>query len=221
MNPTTPKTPTVTAADDDRENRTATEATTTPEAPEAQDRAASEPADAPDGSETADGSGPGAHAGTDADAESLDDEAAEDDPHTKESSWIGAGATAVVAAALGVVSLTGGWTSRVAAERETLLGQIHTGSGGSAAQQISEIYGDAWHTTAFVNGVFALVALLVGVFALVRPAFGAPSAHPQPGWIRAVALAGVVLGVIGVLLSVGMYFDLFVALPTVATPAAG
>ncbi|MGQ4449471.1 hypothetical protein ACN6LK_007120 [Streptomyces griseus] len=161
--------------------------------------------------------------GTDrtAEADDADDEDLEPDPFTEARRGVGAGAAAVVSAALGVVALTGAWTGRVAAERETLIGQIKTSGGGSAAQQISEIYGDAWHTTALVNGVFAVLALLVGVFVLVRPAFGIPSEKPQPGWVRAVALAGVALGALGVLISVGMYFDLFVALPTAGTPAAG
>ncbi|MFJ6614250.1 hypothetical protein ACIQPT_28655 [Streptomyces sp. NPDC091289] len=150
-----------------------------------------------------------------------EDEDLEPDPFDEARQGVGTGAAAVVSAALGVVALTGAWTGRVAAERETLIGQIQTAGGSSAAQQISEIYGDAWHTTALVNGVFAVLALLVGAFVLVRPAFGAPSAKPQPTWIRAVALAGVALGVLGVLISVGMYFDLFAALPTAGAPAAG
>lgn len=150
-----------------------------------------------------------------------DDDALEPDPFDEARHGVGAGAAAVVSAALGVVALTGAWTGRVAAERETLIGQIQTSGGGSAAQQISEIYGDAWHTTALVNGVFAVLALLVGVFVLVRPAFGVPSERPQPTWVRAVALAGVALGVLGVLISAGMYFDLFVSLPTAGAPAGG
>ncbi|MCX5428792.1 hypothetical protein OHU11_14055 [Streptomyces sp. NBC_00257] len=144
----------------------------------------------------------------DLDLDGLDDDSA------KEPSGLGAAAASVVAAGLGVVALTGSWTGKVAAERETLIGQIKTSGGGTAAQQISEIYGDAWHSTALVNGLFALLALLVGIFALVRPAFGVPSAQPQPGWVRAVATAGIALGVLGLLISVGMYFDLIVALPT-------
>ncbi|MEU8562600.1 hypothetical protein AB0C45_14060 [Streptomyces cyaneofuscatus] len=132
---------------------------------------------------------------------------------------VGAGATAVVSAALGIVALTGAWSGRVAAERETLMGQIQTAGGSSAAQQISEIYGDAWHTTALVNGVFAVLALLVGAFVLARPAFGTPATRPQPAWIRAVALAGIALGTLGVLISAGMYFDLFLSLPVAGTPA--
>ncbi|MGW1292061.1 hypothetical protein [Streptomyces sp. NPDC002533] len=153
--------------------------------------------------------------------EDLEPDPFEPDPFEAARHGVGAGAAAVVSAALGVVALTGAWTGRVAAERETLIGQIKTSGGGSAAQQISEIYGDAWHTTALVNGVFALLALLVGVVVLVRPAFGAPAGRPQPAWVRAVALAGVALGVLGMLISVGMYFDLFVSLPSAGSPAGG
>ncbi|MFB8140576.1 hypothetical protein [Streptomyces parvus] len=157
----------------------------------------------------------------DAADDGIADEDLEPDPFEEARRGVGAGAAAVVSAALGVVALTGAWTGRVAAERETLIGQIKTSGGGSAAQQISEIYGDAWHTTALVNGVFALLALLVGVVVLVRPAFGAPADRPQPAWVRAVALAGVALGVLGVLISAGMYLDLFVSLPSAGTPAGG
>ncbi|MFF8504844.1 hypothetical protein ACF07L_29915 [Streptomyces anulatus] len=165
------------------------------------------------------GSAPDDLAGQADDADDAED--LEPDPFEEARHGVGAGAAAVVSAALGVVALTGAWTGRVAAERETLIGQIQTSGGGSAAQQISEIYGDAWHTTALVNGVFAVLALLVGVFVLVRPAFGTPSERPQPTWVRAVALAGVALGVLGVLISAGMYFDLFVSLPTAGAPAGG
>ncbi|MFF1508793.1 hypothetical protein [Streptomyces sp. NPDC058326] len=119
---------------------------------------------------------------------------------------IGGAAAAVVSAALGAVALTGTWTGKVVAERETLIGQIKTSGAGTPAQQISEIYGDAWHSTALVNGVFALVALLVAVLVLILPG--------RPAWVRAVAVAGAVLGGLGLLLSAGTYFDLFLSLPT-------
>ncbi|MEV7911133.1 hypothetical protein [Streptomyces griseus] len=180
------------------------------------------PSDAADAADATTASDDLADQTAEAEAEADDaDEDLEPDPFTEARHGVGAGAAAVVSAALGVVALTGAWTGRVAAERETLIGQIKTSGGGSAAQQISEIYGDAWHTTALVNGVFAVLALLVGVFVLVRPAFGVPSERPQPAWVRAVALAGVALGALGVLISVGMYFDLFAALPTAGAPAAG
>ncbi|MFD6281735.1 hypothetical protein ACFWFI_40205 [Streptomyces sp. NPDC060209] len=159
-------------------------------------------------------------AATDAAAEDGLEVDLEPDPYADAeaaaSAGVGTGAAAVVAAGLGIVSLSGAWTGRVAAERETLMGQIKTSGGGSAAQQISEIYGDAWHSTALVNGLFALLALIVGVFVLVRPAFGTPSIRPQAGWVRSVAVAGISLGVLGLLISVAMYFDLVVALPSAA-----
>ncbi|MCX5393350.1 hypothetical protein [Streptomyces sp. NBC_00094] len=132
----------------------------------------------------------------------LDDEAA------PVGTGVGAGGAAVVSAALGAVALTGTWTGKVVSERETLIGQINTSQAGTPAQQISEIYGDAWHSTALVNGVFALLALVTAVLVLVL-------ARPErPVWVRAVALAGAVLGGLGLLLSVGTYFDLFLSLPT-------
>ncbi|MBP2584909.1 hypothetical protein J3A78_005387 [Streptomyces sp. PvR006] len=147
---------------------------------------------------------------TGADADEAED-ADEDDEllagtAAPSSAGIGGAAAAVVSAALGAVALTGTWTGKVVSERETLLGQIKTSGSGTPAQQISEIYGDAWHSTALVNGVFALIALLVAVLVLVLPG--------RPAWVRSVAVAGAVLGGLGLLLSVGTYFDLFLSLPT-------
>ncbi|MDX2296643.1 MULTISPECIES: hypothetical protein [Streptomyces] len=119
---------------------------------------------------------------------------------------VGSAAAAVVSAALSVVALTGTWTGRVVAERETLIGQIKTSGGGTPAQQISEIYGDAWHSTALVNGVFALLAVIVAAVVLALPR--------RPLRVRAIAVAGAVLGGLGLLLSVGTYLDLFLSLPT-------
>jgi hypothetical protein len=126
----------------------------------------------------------------------------------------GTGAAAVVGAALGAVSLSGTWMGKTLSERQTLIGQIKTAQSSTAAQQIQEIYGNSWHTTALVNGVFALFALVVGGCALARPAFGTPGRAEQPVWVKAVALAGVVLGALGLLISAAMYLDLFAALPS-------
>ncbi|WP_329023586.1 hypothetical protein [Streptomyces sp. NBC_00690] len=121
------------------------------------------------------------------------------------SSGLLSAAAGIVAAGLGVVGLTGSWTGRVAAERQTLLGQIETSEGGSTAERISALYGDAWHATALVNGMFALVALIVGLTVLTRPG--------KPGWVRAFGLGGAVLGGLGLLISIAMYFDLILSLP--------
>lgn len=196
MNPTTPEA----VADGEKTTDETTGETTgktdraTPEHPERRDQ---------------DETGPG-----DATEAEAPEETGDDDTDEETSGRLAAASAAVVSAGLGVVGLTGAWTGRVAAERETLIGQIKTQSGGSAAQQINEIYGDAWHSTALVNGLFGLLALLVGSYVLVRPAFGTPARQPQAGWVRAVARGGIALGALGVLISIAMYFDLIVALPT-------
>ncbi|MER5937246.1 hypothetical protein EAO75_05900 [Streptomyces sp. uw30] len=153
---------------------------------------------------------------TDADeateTDELDEEVAAE--ATEEApSGVGQGAGAVVSAALGLVSLTGGWIGTVAAARETLVGQLETASNASVSQQIKEVYGDAWQTSALWAGVFALAALIVGVVVLARPAFGAPG-KPQAVWIKSVAWGGVALGVIGLLLAVLKYTDALLGLPS-------
>ncbi|MET9828364.1 hypothetical protein ABZ078_03465 [Streptomyces sp. NPDC006385] len=160
---------------------------------------------------------------TDADATAADevtehDEAEAEDEVTAQAtqegpSGVGQGAGAVVSAALGLVSLTGGWIGTVAAARETLIGQLETASNAGVAQQIKEVYGDAWQTSALWAGLFALAALIVGVVVLARPAFGAPG-RPQAAWIKSVAWGGVALGVIGLLLAVLKYTDALLSLPS-------
>ncbi|WP_329063077.1 hypothetical protein [Streptomyces sp. NBC_01429] len=139
-----------------------------------------------------------------------DDDDAADDAATAGSSGLGSAAAAVLAVCLGIVALTGTWSSRVLGERQGLVGQLKTGQSATAEQQISAIYGDAWHLTALVNGGVALVALIVGAIVLALP-------RPRTAWVRPFALAGAVLGLLGLLMSLGMYFDLFAALPTTAS----
>ncbi|MEV6178135.1 hypothetical protein ACIHAR_11155 [Streptomyces sp. NPDC052016] len=143
------------------------------------------------------------------------DEPTADEAATKEDgpSGVGQGAGAVVSAALGLVSLTGGWIGTVASARETLVGQLEASSNASVAQQIQAVYGDAWQTTALWAGLFALAALITAVVVLARPAFGAPG-RPQAPWIKSVAWAGVSLGVIGLLLAVLKYTDALLGLPS-------
>ncbi|MFE1863150.1 hypothetical protein [Streptomyces anandii] len=126
---------------------------------------------------------------------------------------VGQGAGALVSAALGLVSLSGSWIGTVAGAREQLVGQLRTSTSASVATQIKEVYGDAWHTTALWGGLFALAALVVGVVVLARPAFGAPGRAQAP-WIKSAAWAGVVLGVVGLLLAVLKYTDALLGLPS-------
>lgn len=126
---------------------------------------------------------------------------------------VGQGAGAVVSAGLGIVSLTGSWVGTVASARESLMGQLQTSSSSDVGALIEKGYGNAWQATAMWGGVFALVALIVGVVVLARPAFGAPG-RPQAPWIKSVAWAGVALGVIGLLLAVLKYTDVLLGLPS-------
>lgn len=128
---------------------------------------------------------------------------------------VGQGAGAVVSAALGLVSLTGSWVGTVASARQSLIGQLHaqTATSSDVAKLLDEGYGDAWKATALWGGVFALIALVVGVGVLARPAFGAPG-KPQATWIKSVAWGGVALGVVGLLLAVLKYTDLLLDLPS-------
>ncbi|MEU3840712.1 hypothetical protein AB0E88_11850 [Streptomyces sp. NPDC028635] len=144
--------------------------------------------------------------------ETPEAEAREAEPQDGAPSGVGQGAGAVVAAGLGVVSLTGSWTGTVASAREALIGQLHTSSSSSVATMVKEGYGDAWQATALWAGLFALAALVVGVVVLARPAFGAPG-RPQAPWIKSVAWAGVSLGVIGLLLAVLKYTGVLLSLP--------
>ncbi|MGW4850725.1 hypothetical protein ACWEPZ_05745 [Streptomyces sp. NPDC004288] len=193
---------TATAKNDEAAERaTAETAETTPETGTAPADARTEAADAPDAKLDAENA-ENAEDGDLGDLEDLDSDA----DAGRAATGIGAGAAAVVSAALAAVALTGTWTGKVVSERETLIGQIKTSNGGSPAQQISEIYGDAWHSTALVNGVFALLALIVGVLVLTLPR--------RAPWVRSVAVAGAVLGALGLLLSAGTYFDLFLSLPS-------
>ncbi|MFF3513306.1 hypothetical protein [Streptomyces sp. NPDC002573] len=145
--------------------------------------------------------------------EDLPEEAASEETAPEGPSGVGQGAGAVVAAGLGIVSLTGSWVSTVASARETLVGQLQTSSQASVSKQIKEVYGDAWHATALWGGLFALAALIAGVVVLARPAFGAPG-KPQAPWVKSVAWGGVALGIIGLFLAVLKYTDILLGLPS-------
>ncbi|WP_030412846.1 hypothetical protein [Streptomyces sp. NRRL S-1448] len=129
-----------------------------------------------------------------------------DAPAPPTTTGVAAGAGAVVAAGLGLASVTGTWLGTLMAERQTLMGQINL-QAGKATDQISAMYGTPWHTTALVNGVFAVLAALVAAVVLTRPRAAT--------WVRAVAWGGLALGVLGLLISAGMYLDLFASMPTI------
>ncbi|KOX38021.1 membrane protein [Streptomyces sp. NRRL F-4707] len=168
----------------------------TPEAEETSGAAETSESDTPEGAEAAEGE----------DADGADGTGTGP-------TGVGQGAGAVVSAGLGIVSLTGSWVGTVASARESLMGQLQTSSSSNVGTLIEKGYGNAWQATALWGGLFALVALVVGVVVLARPAFGAPG-RPQAPWIKSVAWAGVALGVVGLLLAVLKYTDVLLGLPS-------
>ncbi|MFE0106250.1 hypothetical protein [Streptomyces sp. NPDC059009] len=171
---------------------------------------AAEPADA--AVEVSKGDAAGTAADLEEDEDDTEDELVESAAPAK-TPGVGQGAAAVVAAALGVIGLSGGWIGTVASARENLMGQLKTAQSASVGKQVEALYGDAWHATALYAGAFALAALVVGVVVLARPAFGVPG-RPQAPWIKSVAWAGVALGVLGLLLAIAKYTDLLLGLPS-------
>ncbi|MFD7568714.1 hypothetical protein ACFV7O_36625 [Streptomyces tendae] len=199
---------------DERKTDEATEAaasTEAAEATEASEAAEKAGTDTPDGTDTSDDidTPDGTDTPEDADVTGKTDgtDGTEAGP-----TGVGQGAGAVVSAGLGIVSLTGSWVGTVASARESLMGQLQTSSSSDVGTLIEKGYGNAWQATAMWGGIFALVALIVGVVVLARPAFGAPG-RPQAPWIKSVAWAGVALGVIGLLLAVLKYTDVLLGLP--------
>lgn len=127
------------------------------------------------------------------------------------------GAASVVAAGLGLASLSGTWLGTMLQERKQLTGQIKAQSG-AAADQIATVYGTPWHTTALVNGFFALAAVVIAGVVLLRQRRPVTTGAP---WVSAVAWGAVALGVIGLLIAAAMGLDIFSELPKVpASPNA-
>lgn len=154
-------------------------------------------------------------AGTVASEQGTGDRAAAAGQAARPSTGAPAGGGAVVSAGLGLASLTGTSLTDMLRDRQQLIGQIEAATG-MPGDQIQSFYGAPWHTAAMVNGVVALIAVVVGAVLMLGPA-RKPGA---PAWARPVALGGVVLGVLGLLVSGGMYLDLFAAQPALpAMPA--
>ncbi|MGW6528770.1 hypothetical protein [Streptomyces venezuelae] len=158
------------------------------------------------------GAGADADAGDDA-LDASDSDLDAEPVVAAKSTGVGQGAAAVVSAALGVIGLSGGWLGTIAGARSNIMGQLETKQSASVSDQLQAMYGDSWQATALVAGLFALSALVIGFLVLVRPAFGAPGKEQAP-WIKSVAWAGFVLGVIGLVLAIAKYSDLLLGLPS-------
>ncbi|WP_034274681.1 hypothetical protein [Haloechinothrix halophila] len=139
---------------------------------------------------------------------------------TADFSSVGTGAIAVVSAGLGLASITGTSLGDMLRFRKEIIGQIDLRSSGGG-DQVEVAYGAPWDTLSLVNGVFALLAVILGG-ALVAIYAGRSDARQ---WVKAVALGGALLGVIGLGIAGGMYLDLFGSQPVLpqapSVPGAG
>ncbi|MFF8265940.1 hypothetical protein ACF059_00970 [Streptomyces sp. NPDC016562] len=146
-----------------------------------------------------------------------DDELAEDQDEAEaaEPGYVGSAASAIVAAGLGLVALSGSWVAGIVSERASVTGRLELSQGADANAQIAAQFADPWHATAMVNGVFSALALIIATFVLALPAFSTPE-RTLPTWVRSVSWAGIALGALGVLLFVLMYFDLLLTIPKAA-----
>ncbi|WP_030708375.1 hypothetical protein [Streptomyces sp. NRRL F-2580] len=154
---------------------------------------------------------------TDADPEdeTFAEDGDEDEAQTAQPSHVGSAASAIVAAGLGVVALSGSWVAGIVSERASIAARLELSQAADANAQIAAQFVDPWHTTAMVNGVFSALALIIATFVLALPAFSTPE-RILPTWVRSVSWAGIGLGALGVLLFVLMYFDLLLAIPKAA-----
>jgi hypothetical protein len=147
------------------------------------------------------------------DADDLDELAGHEpaEPVKAASTGVLAGAAAVIAAGLGLSSLTGTWIADLMAERQNIIVQA-AGTATTTNEQIAKLYGTPWHTTALFNGFFAIAAILVAAVVLL-------AAKSSPTWVRALAWGGLAVGVIGLFIAGVMWFDVFTDIPQVAQTA--
>jgi hypothetical protein len=153
----------------------------------------------------------------DKDADDLTDEELEALTADGTSTGVLGGSFAIAAAAIGLASITGTWLGDMIYQRQGLIGNI-AANGKASAVQLADVYTTPWHKVAEFNGFFALAAVIIGVGVLLAGQF--LSAKPFPNWVRAVAVAGLILGVIGLGISCAMYFDVFtnaIKVPAAAT----
>ncbi|HTU76543.1 MAG TPA: hypothetical protein VMG38_23740 [Trebonia sp.] len=137
-------------------------------------------------------------------AEIDDDDDADDDDDTVGSSVLSTGAVSggfgFAGLALAVVSLTTNWTSGIVVSHAQYSTEISAPSSGLTPQQELNMYANGWHTQGWWAFVFAAVAVLFGVGALLFPRMWDDGA--TPGWAKASATSAIIVGLVGVLLAV-------------------
>jgi sterol desaturase/sphingolipid hydroxylase (fatty acid hydroxylase superfamily) len=102
--------------------------------------------------------------------------------------------------------------------RQELIGQLKARSL-PPPEQLAALYGSPWHTTAAVNGAFALIAVLVAAAVLLKPRLR--PGKPTAPWVTAVAWGALALGVIGLLIAGAVALGLFAGVPAVPSGPSG
>jgi hypothetical protein len=127
----------------------------------------------------------------------------DDDADDSEGSGAVAGAFGLTALAFSIVSLGGNWLGTVFGSRSQYFSELHAKTATTQTQstQISlDAFKSNWHGQAVLGGIFALAAILVGAFVLLSPSL--LLSGKSPAWARATALAGIVVGAVGLLLAI-------------------
>jgi hypothetical protein len=133
----------------------------------------------------------------------------EDDDGTDEPTGSGfvSGAFGITSLVLAVASLTGGWLGTVYGARSEYLVELNTKA--QSAQASLNAFHSSWHGQAAIAGIFAIAALLVGAGVLASPSL--LLSGRAPAWVRATALGGIILGLIGLLLAILTWFNVLAA----------
>jgi hypothetical protein len=102
--------------------------------------------------------------------------------------------------ALSIVSLTTNWTSGVIVSHDQFSQEMNAPGSGLTVQQELNMYANGWHTQGWWALVFAAAALLFGAGALLVPRIRHNGG--TPGWVKAAAIAAIIVGLVGALLAI-------------------
>jgi hypothetical protein len=127
----------------------------------------------------------------------------DDDGEEPTGSGFVSGAFGLTSLVLAVVSLTGGWLGTVYGARSEYVAELNTKT--QSTQASLDAFHSSWHGQAALGGIFAIAALLFGAGVLASPAL--LLSGRTPGWAKATALGGLILGLIGLLLALLTWFN--------------
>jgi hypothetical protein len=141
----------------------------------------------------------------------------DDDGEEPTGSGFVSGAFGLTSLVLAIVSLTGGWLGTVYGARAEYVAELNTKT--QSTQASLDAFHSSWHGQAALGGIFAIAALLFGAGVLASPAL--LLSGKTPGWARATALGGLILGAIGLLLAILAWFNILAPGLTAPPAAAG